>query len=674
VVGGINFITTIIFLATMNSELSPVVRWLLLFILPFTGLLAHAIYVLARGGSDPRHKQLALGSLIPCFIVLTYLLFHVSWHQSQDLGMNGWLKETNGKREEWGNAGFIGGWALWAGILVAAWLIVSRILVDNKDPDPASNAFVSGRKHFLRMFPGSSLIVDVNLAATPNVEARSPSLAVQYFPTERHPLLHIWWQGNGDLFLRSDRNALQFNTKQDGTGTAQSILAPAAPMTAVEFAQFMNRAVQDGGNFTNNLKAELADKDEFDYILAPGGVFSDNGDDQTTVAAHDAAAGKFVKLKTTQADPTIVFHAPRAALATFQGVDGPVFVDFDRANVVAGIGQATFAGTTVTGGATTRFASFFEIGDNISTTGLATNESRIIVAIQDDQHLTVSSPFTAAAAGAPRNYQRDANTRDADTAAGNLQATATFRVYQGANLDSMFVAGDVVRAIPGGATPNEERTVLQVISSTQIMVDKPFGNAVPLVPAAGPAPPPTPILRVGRLSREGFQYVPASPVGIFAGDSLMERAADLASILAMGAASHILTPAARAAVTTGSAENQRPAVNPVYQVFRNWNLHERRVNEWQMLVAGGAVSEKRGHPELPDAMQPGVPSGWTALTKDGERVANQLGWLPLMQKWLDVAGRPGVNSLADTRVHEGDPTNKELSQGVAFLFDLAMPV
>ena len=55
-------------------------------------------------------------------------------------------------------------------------------------------------------------------------------------------------------------------------------------------------------------------------------------------------------------------------------------------------------------------------------------------------------------------------------------------------------------------------------------------------------------------------------------------------------------------------------MNPVYQVFRNWNLNQRRINEWQMLISGGAVSEKRGVPRDPDSLQPGVPSGWTALT------------------------------------------------------------
>ena len=48
--GGVNLITSIIFLATIGSDVHPAVSWLLLFIMPFIGLLVHAIYVLARGG------------------------------------------------------------------------------------------------------------------------------------------------------------------------------------------------------------------------------------------------------------------------------------------------------------------------------------------------------------------------------------------------------------------------------------------------------------------------------------------------------------------------------------------------------------------------------------------------------------------------------------------------
>jgi hypothetical protein len=196
------------------------------------------------------------------------------------------------------------------------------------------------------------------------------------------------------------------------------------------------------------------------------------------------------------------------------------------------------------------------------------------------------------------------------------------------------------------------------------MTDKPFSLAVV---------PLTPYVRVGRAVVEGFQYLPRSvPKGIFSGETLIDRAADLGAVLAMGAVSHLLSDSERQAVG-GADENTRPAVNRVYQVFRNWNLNHRRMNEWRMLVMGGAVSEKRGVPRDPDSLQPGVPAGWTSLTAAGEETANLVGWVPLVSKWLDVARRPGVNSLANEAFREGDPTNRKLSEGIAFLFDLSMP-
>ena len=421
VTGGLNLITSIVFLATIGKDVDPAIRWLLLFIVPFVGLLVHAIYVLGRGGSDPRHTQLALSSFIPCIITAIYTLFHLAWHQSQDLGMNGWLKESGGHREEWGNGGFIGGWILWAVLMIGSWLLVSYLLQPSKGSEPAADQFVTGEKHFLRLFGHSSLLFDPNLAQDPNAESRKPSLATQYFPTDRRPLLKIWWEGGGELWMRSDRNALQFSTSQDGTGSAQTILAPAAPMTAAEFARFLSRAAREGAAFNQKLKAEPFDADDFDYVLPPGAVFSDNGDDKTTVASHDTEAAKFVKLKTTKDDATLLFHAPRGQLAGFQGSEGPVFVDTDRAAAVAGRAGDVHRRWR-RGQRGHPIHDVLQGGDVIGTTGVApNNESRIVASVQDDQTLSVTMPFTAAVGGALRNYQRAANTRDTDTAAGTCR-------------------------------------------------------------------------------------------------------------------------------------------------------------------------------------------------------------------------------------------------------------
>ncbi len=677
IAGGVNLITAISFLITINGNVDPYVRWILLFIIPFLGLLAHAIYVLSKGGSDPRHIQLALASLVPCIITGVYILFHLAWHTHQGLGMNGWLKETDGQREEWDNAGFLGGWALWAGLLVGGWLILSRVLQGGDAAQPANQAFVTGRHHFLRLFDQSALFFDPNLAQNPNAEERNPTLATHFFPTDRRPLLKVWWEGAGELFMRSERNALRFSTVDGGTAADQFVLAPPAPMTLAELARFLNNAVMEGANFNKKLKAEVVHADDLDYVLPPGELFSDNGDDKKTIADHNTEAVKFTKLKTTSDEASLLYHAPRSRMANFVGKTATVVVDEDRGVDVRGDGEITIAAGSANvigsplAGVNTRFTTFFKRGDLIQNSSVPA-QTRIVDRVVDDQNLIVTMPFTAAAG--PQTYTRVTNNRDDDFPAGNIAPDPAYRVVTGTNFDSTFMVGDIIRAIPvpgppvaGAALPSaEERIVTQVISATQLMTDKPFSAAVVAA---------TPCVRVGRASREGFRYLPPAslPTGIFSGDTLIDRAADLGAVLAMGAVSHLLTDAERQAVPGGLAEDQRPAVNRVYQVFRNWNLNQRRMNEWRMLVFGNAVSEKRGAPRDPDPMQPGVPAGWTSLTAAGEETANLVGWVPLLQKWVDVARRPNLSSLADEAFLEGDPTNRKLSEGVAFLFDLPMP-
>src|SRR5262249_19816950 len=118
---------------------------------------------------------------------------------------------------------------------------------------------------------------------------------------------------------------------------------------------------------------------------------------------------------------------------------------------------------------------------------------------------------------------------------------------------------------------------------------------------------------VAREEREGYRYV-ADGRDDVPGETLMDYAADVAAIVCLGAVTELaegrIAPdlvnrrsAAGAAVA--------PEVGPVAQVFRNWCLDRRRVNEWRMMVAGGALSEKGGHPELPDpAMPRPIDIGW----------------------------------------------------------------
>jgi hypothetical protein len=154
---------------------------------------------------------------------------------------------------------------------------------------------------------------------------------------------------------------------------------------------------------------------------------------------------------------------------------------------------------------------------------------------------------------------------------------------------------------------------------------------------------------------DGFHFV-HDPLAEGDGETVMDLAADFASLLMLGGASHMLPEKKR------QVENISP-VNEIRQVFRNWNLDRRRVNEWRMLIAGGARSE------------PGTASPLSgAALAEGELTARSVGWVPLLRKWLDAAGRPQVDVTADQPLDPNGPNLRALSRGLAFLLDMPDPV
>jgi hypothetical protein len=151
-------------------------------------------------------------------------------------------------------------------------------------------------------------------------------------------------------------------------------------------------------------------------------------------------------------------------------------------------------------------------------------------------------------------------------------------------------------------------------------------------------------------------------------DTALGTAADLAVLLALGAASRLrtVTPAKPDPDIVKNAPGLG-TIGPVDRVFRDWNLDDRRINEWRMLVTGGAAPEEAPPP-------PGD-------RVEGERVAHALGWIPLWRTWLRVASDPTQDAAAavvapyapTARTAEGAtlrPTNAELNTGVRYLLDL----
>jgi hypothetical protein len=468
------------------------------------------------------------------------------------------------------------------------------------------------------------------------------------------------------MSVRSDRDSLVFSNDGAVGDDNQTIMAPLAPMTVAEYARFLTRSVRDevDGAFGGNLKVEPFEPDDQDYELPPGEVFADHSelpanDGLTTQDARDAEAASFKVLPGSSGDPYILYHAPRSRLASYFGATGPVVFDEDRHVDLDGIGTITGLPTGQVVGVGTRFWTMFRPGDVISTTGLASNESRVVTAVTDDLNLTVGMPFTAGVVVAGTSYKRKRQSRTQDTLGVGTITFAAGPTVTGAGtaFDSFFMPGDVIRAsVPGEP---QERTVVSVTSATAMTLNSPFSP-----PAVAP---PYGYERVGSESLHGYKYVADADDYLFSGPSLMDRAADLATLLCMGAVSHTIP------VAQQNVPNAATPIHPVYQVFRNWNLEERGVNEWKMLIAGRATSEKGGDPTQPDPLQPEIPSSWTLLSTKGEDTANLLGWVPLLQKWTDMARRPGVDSKAQTVFFPGDPVNLDLSRAMAYLLDLAEP-
>ena len=153
---------------------------------------------------------------------------------------------------------------------------------------------------------------------------------------------------------------------------------------------------------------------------------------------------------------------------------------------------------------------------------------------------------------------------------------------------------------------------------------------------------------------------------------MLAKAADLGALLCMGAADHM---------SAAPATDDR-----VYQIFRNWSLDRRRLNEWRMVVEGGALSDKGG---AADAYDPAMPQGLhgpilpgsyrapvatadPAVLAEAEQTARGNGWIKTMRDWI-AAVAEGEDLLSTVPVRPGTPSNRALSRALAYMFDAPDP-
>jgi len=162
--------------------------------------------------------------------------------------------------------------------------------------------------------------------------------------------------------------------------------------------------------------------------------------------------------------------------------------------------------------------------------------------------------------------------------------------------------------------------------------------------------------------------------------SALGLAGDLAAMLCAGAAP-VLGPVT--ANTAGLPPIADPVPPAVYQVFRQWNLDERRLNEWREIVTGGAAPDTADaaghHAGLRPHPNPATYNNVAAAA--GADLVADMGWIPTWRAWLRMATDITTDSAAATaepytpQVQRRDgttaaPTNQQLTDAMRFLFDL----
>jgi hypothetical protein len=689
-----------------DADASATTRWLMLGIPALLELLFAFVYILAIRGGGGRYNRVLAGVFVMHILMSLFPLAYLA------------IKTIGEDLRAGGGAAF-GWWALWAAIafglgVAAPAGILFAMGAWGTSPDD-TDAYLLERR-YLRLFDDGVLVSDADVPA--------PTLAQLYYPTghdgslpssRRRKLMTVWLAG-GTLKcwvrVKGDRIEIKFlATEPPATDAPEFTVAlPPSPVRLGDYATALGKIRESGGGAgVLTVRIDIPERER--GLLGEGPILADASEDNLadTQANRLAAVVKWRELGTDADHGFAIHHASKAALGVQVTGRGPVtaVVANDEADgaTIALAGQtatadAPAAGASAILGFATRFLRDFSPGDIIQI-GAAANQG-IVLAIQDDTHLTTVLPITgapalgAAAAAvaritADRRYdQSGAGTIQTVTGAGaatlaaagatNFASDRPQVIGTGTTFTRLFQVGDViraawVRAAPalGGGTTNlpesEERTVTRVVGDRVMELDAPFSVAIDAVSAAGST-----YVRAGGHSRDGLAPIGTGAGDLFSGDTAMDHAADLAALLCLGGVSHVLTDAER--LPTVGAVTRFPGPTPigrVYQCFRNWNLDRRRVNEWKMLVAGGARSEKRGRPAAePDPMMLAPDESWRPQSP-GEDVANRVGWVPLLRRWLDVARRADADVTATGSLRPGDPSNLDLSRGLAFLLDLPDP-
>ena len=677
----VQLVAGVVFFATLGTG-GFEAKWPLLFALPLALEIASLVYTLTQVNADnPRRWLLALAALSHLGLGLVFvLLFWAFLHQGPQA-----LNDGDG-------AAFAGWLLLWFLILGALWMgtaLLMRYVAAPVPQRPAGTlgsglvALPGGSSANQLVGPSAVQLIDENALSFAGPVDDTTSPAARYFPTDRRPLLKLWWPGGGapTVLARYDRLVFSFGA------TTRTFFAPAAPMLLVDLAAQLKAVVTNAagqpGLEAKLFFAEQASAEE--ALLPPGLLFADHGDEHGTLAEHNTQAALAKPLGDSEGSAYVLQAAPRRAKAVLFERDGPQGGDLrDPAVLVAGqgvlavdAGDARFLSIPV--GSATRFIEFMLAGDVIEADlSAGGNARRVVAVVESDTRLLLVTPLPGAISGVWRRVVRPVTGVEATPAGWQLQSVSSnlfhnlLQASAGApQLGAFFKPGDEIELQPVGG-PNQRRIVNEVLNDTMLTINRRLDAPLQAAAPANPPPPAAPSVAFGRVAAADanlYTYLASPDDTLFSGQALMNEAADLGALLCMGAMSHLLSDSERDKSKFGA----QSSLNKSYQVFRNWNLDRRRVNEWRMLVQGAAVDEKGGAPDGADFAMGAVPSGWRSLAPDGDATARQLGWLPLLRGWLEMSELPGNDAADVAPFRPGMPGNAALGRALAFVLDQTPP-
>jgi hypothetical protein len=676
------------FFATLGGAGSA--RWGLWFWTPLGLAVIQAVIAIARGSKENIRKFLWIGPVMQIVIAGAFMLAYRAFvHTGVELA------QKEGDRTVVEDIEMLGAFLGWLAVVIVVWLLNAafcRKLFSASVPED-QDAFQNGDpSQFLRLYDDVALVHDLGKAAD------SEHLADLSYPPARRPMLKFWFSLGlaSPVHVRVEKDRLTFRFALP-TSSPRTVFAPLAPITIEHWAAVL-AAVVTGDGSDGALHTKPARDDEKGIELSAGLIFSDVGDD-TSATKPAVDADGFSEVGATEDTAFVLYHTPRPRLAERMGRDGAApdgartLQEGKTGSQLQAVGGATptqYHATDATDGTHPLLQTMFARGDVLEIASVPPAH-RVVERVLNDTDVVLSSAFPAALVGGGVAYRRLASDRGAalqpnisvrvpplsqGVGPNDVQATVPTQTF-----GDSFMVGDVVQV---GTGVVQHRTVVAIKDGALVgLPAAPTGTppgtlaAVNLMELDAPAistASPFLIQRLSDADAAGFQLL-ADPNDVFGdGVTVMNDAADLAALLCLGAASRLTI--ADAPVTPPGAA--RPVAR-VSQVFRNWNLDRRRVNEWKMMVSGGAESERRGDYRAAeeaasvDAADANAvfTDAFVAGRRSAEATVLDKGWLGVFRSWVDMASRARTNT-SDTQVFRpGEVSNRDLSRAMAYLIDAA---